>query len=167
MSTLRVDNIQAGSSEYSVPTSQLRQRVLKTYRLQYRSGSWEPSDAYQWLPNGFVDYIPISASSRIRFTLNISYAHATGHAIAHMIFFANGVEQGRHSISGNHIEDMSVYIWDFASWGTSSGRIGYQMRSYADDNHEVRPYTTAHWDGGGGNTFCKGQIVIEEYVPGI
>ena len=164
MSTLRVDNLQAGSREQLVPLTELKQRVIKTYRNQYRSGSWDPSDAYQWLPAGFHDYTPASASSRIRFSIAISYAHSSGHAIAHMIFYANGVEQGRHCISGQSPEHRHLYVWDVASWGTSSGRIGYQVRRYGGSN-VPRFHGTHHWNGAGSNQAAQTEIVIEEYLP--
>jgi hypothetical protein len=49
----------------------------------------------------------------------------------------------------------------------TSGRIGYQMRAHGDDNHEIRPYCTQYWDGGGSVQVCRGQYVIEEYLVGV
>jgi hypothetical protein len=164
MSTIRVDNLQAGSRENLVPLGELRQRVLKTYRESYRGGSWAPANTYSWMPASFVDYTPISASSRIRFSLALSYAHTNGHAILHCIFFANGIEQGRHSISGQSPEHRHLYVWDVASWGTSSGRIGYQSRQYGTSN-QPRIHGTHHWDGVGSNQAAQSEIVLEEYLP--
>ena len=164
MSTLRVDNIQAGSRENLIPVSELRQRVIKTYRNQYRSGSWTPGTSYAWMPAGFADYTPASASSRIRFSISISFAHSNGHAISHCIFYANGVEQGRHTIAGQSPEHRHLYVWDFASWGTSNGRIGYQIRNYGTGN-QGRFNGTHHWDGGGSDQAAQTEIVIEEYFP--
>lgn len=164
MSTLRVDNLRGITNEALVPLSELRQRWLNSYYASYNSGSWTPSTAYGWAPGLFYDYTPASASSRIRATLNFSYSHANGHAICHCIFYANGVEQGRHSIAGQSPEHRHSYVWDFASWGTSAGRIGYQMRQYGSSN-QPRIHGTHHWDGGGSNQNAMGEIIIEEYNP--
>lgn len=164
MSTLRVDNIQGGARDNLIPLSELRHRVVKTARNSYRSGSWLPSLSYQWAPAMFIDYTPARGDTRIRFSINISYAHANGHAIAHCIFFANGAEQGRHSISGQSPEHRHLYVWDVASWGTSNGRIGYQVRNYGTSN-QGRFHSTHHWDGGGSDQAAQTEIVIEEYLP--
>jgi hypothetical protein len=162
MSTLRVDNLQAGSRENLVPLSELRHRVIKTFRNSYRGGSWTPSFAYQWAPALFVDYTPASASSRIRFSTSISFAHTNGVAIAHCIFFANNVEQGRHTIAGQSPEHRHMYVWDCPSWGTSNARIGYQIRNYGSSN-VARFHSTHHWDGSGSDQAAQTEIVIEEY----
>lgn len=169
MSTIIVDQIQTDEDRGPIPLTQLGYRIIKNYRANYDSGQWNPSTAYNWVPGMWADYTPASSSSRIRVYCHLSYARNSGsaHGISHWIFYANGTERGRHSISGNHIEDNSVYVWDFASWGTSSGRIGYQMRAYADDNHEVRPHCTQYWDGGGSVQTCRSQFIIEEYLPGV
>jgi hypothetical protein len=166
MSTIIVDDIVFDQNSGDItPLSDLRHRVIKQFRNTYTNGAWNPDNNYNWVPGMFADYTPLSASSRIRVNCHMSYVGLNAaHAISHWIFYANGVERGRHSISGNHLEDNSVYMWDFPSWGTSNARIGYQSRSYANDNHEVRPHTTRYWDGGGSNQNCFAQIIIEEYV---
>lgn len=169
MSTVIVDSLTVDETRTQIPLTELGYRVIKSYRQTYTGGQWNPTTSYAWIPGMFFDYTPVSASSRIRTYCHIPYARNSGNAlgISHWIFYANGTEQGRHSISGNHLEDMSTYVWDFASWGTSVGRIGYQQRSYADDNHEVRVYTTQYWDGGGSSQVCNGQLIIEEYLIGV
>lgn len=168
MSTLITDSLIINDRGDIVPLTELSRRMIRQYRANYDGGSWNPDTNYNWVPGMFHDYTPLSASSRIRARCHIPYAGVNAaHAISHWIFYANGVEQGRHGMSGNHLEDMSSYTWDFASWGTSSGRIGYQMRAYANDNHEVRPYTTRYWDGGGSGQVCRAQLIIEEYLPGV
>jgi hypothetical protein len=163
MSTLRVDNIRSRSGEAILPLSQLRYRVIKTYRNTYRGGSWDASDTFQWMPSAFVDYTPASASSRIRFNINVSFAHINGHAISHWIFYANGVERGRHSVSGQSPEWRHLYVWDFASWGTFNARIGYQVRRYGGGN-QPRFHGTTHWDGVGSNQAAQTEILLEEYL---
>jgi len=164
MSTLIVDTVRSGPQNEEILVTELRQRVIKTFRNSYRGGSWEPAISYDWVPAGFVDYTPASSSSRIRFTINLSYAHTNGHAITHCIFYANSVEQGRHSISGQSPEWRHMYVWDVASWGTIQGRIGYQMRRYSNSNIS-RIHGTHHWDGVGSNQAAQTEIVIEEYLP--
>jgi hypothetical protein len=165
MSTLRVNEIKSSDTSQPIALNELGYRVIKNYRQNYTGGQWNPDTNYNWVPGMFFDYTPASASSRIRVYCNISYVGLNAaHGISHWIFYANGVERGRHSISGNHLEDNACYTWDFPSWGITAGRIGYQMRSYANDNNEVRPYTTRYWDGTGSQQNCIGQFIIEEYI---
>jgi hypothetical protein len=168
MSTLIVDQLYCDPHEAPVPLTQLGYRIIKNFRQNYDGGAWNPDNTYNWVPGMFNDYTPLLSTSRIRVWCHIPYVGLNAaHGISHWIFFGNGVERGRHSVSGNHIEDESTYVWDFASWGTTAGRIGYQMRSYANDNNEIRPYTTRYWDGGGSQQNCRGQFIIEEYLPGV
>lgn len=164
MSTVRVDELKTPFQSTAIPISELTQRVIKTYRNVYTGGSWEPSDSYQWAPACFVDYTPASASSRIRFSINISFAHSNGHAISHCIFYADNVEIGKHSISGQSPEHRHLYVWDVASWGTSQSRIGYQIRRYGGSNRP-RFHGTTHWNGTGSDQNAQTEIVIEEYLP--
>lgn len=163
MSTLQADFIQTANRTQLVPVDELNYRVIKTYRNSYSGGSWEPTDTYQWMPASYVDYTPASATSRIRFNINIAFAHTNGHAISHCIFYANSVEIGRHSISGQSPEHRHLYIWDIASWGTSQARIGYQVRRYGGSNRP-RFHGTHHWNGSGSNQNAQTEIVLEEYV---
>jgi hypothetical protein len=164
MSIIRVDNIKSKSDEVILPVNELRSRVIKTYRNSYSGGSWDPSDTYSWLPAGFVDYTPVSSTSRIRFNINISFAHTSGHGIAHCIFYANNVEIGRHSIAGQSPEHRHMYVWDFASWGTTESRIGYQVRRYGGSNIP-RFHGTFYWNGTGSNQAAQTEILLEEYFP--
>lgn len=164
MSTLRVNNLSVGPEQMLIPTGELEYRVIKDYRTQYAGGSWEPNDTYQWIPNAWVDYTPSSPNSRIRFTINLSFAHNSGHAIMHCIFYANSVEIGRHNIAGQSPEHRHTYVWDVASWGGSLARIGYQARRYGGSNIP-RVHGTTHWEGGGSNQNANTQIYIDEYFP--
>jgi len=165
MSTVKADNIQGGSRETLIPTSELRSRVIKSYQFNWNGGWWDPSDSYQWLPAGYHDYLPASANSRIRFTISLSYCHINGHGISHCIFYANGNEVGRHCIAGQSPEHMHTYVWDIASWGTTEGRIGYQIRRYGGSN-SGRFHGVTHWDGiGEGNPTAHSEFLIEEYLP--
>jgi hypothetical protein len=164
MSTLRVNNLSVGPEQLVIPTGELENRVIKDFRTQYAGGSWEPSDTYQWIPNAYVDYTPSSTNSRIRFTINLSFAHTSGHAIMHCIFYANGVEIGRHNIAGQSPEHRHTYVWDVASWGGSLARIGYQARRYGGSNIP-RVHGTHHWEGAASNQNANTQIYIDEYFP--
>lgn len=164
MSTLRVNNLSSGPSPYDIPLGELEYRIIKDYRTQYSGGSWEPSDTYQWVPNAYVDYTPASPDSRIRFTINLSYAHTSGTPIMHCVFYANSVEIGRHNISGQSPEWRHCYVWDVASWGGSLARIGYQARRYGGSNIP-RVHGTHHWEGAGSNQNAHTQIYIDEYIP--
>jgi hypothetical protein len=169
MSTLVTDFLSFDPNSNAIPLTELGHRVVKEARAQYTGGQWNPDNSYNWIPGMFNDYTPLLTTSRIRMTCMIPYAGNSGsaHRISHWIFYANGVELGRHGVSGEHLQDARTFVWDTASWGTSSGRMGYQMRAYANDNHEVRVYTTEHWDGGGSQQNCYGQYVIQEYLPGV
>jgi plastocyanin len=165
MSKVIVDNLQTTSRIPYIPLSELWYRPLKSVIQTYTSGQWNPDTNYNWVPGMYIDYVPVSSRSRIKASCTIPYVglnHAAG--ISHWIFYANGIEIAKHCVAGNHIEDCTTYAYDVGSWGTTSARIGYQMRAYANDNHEVRPYTTRYWDGGASNQVCYGQMIIEEYI---
>lgn len=171
MSSIFVNFIKEGpkvfdlyGTQRNVRVEELRHMTLKTYRASYRSGSWTPSTVYAWMPAGYVDYTPASGSSKIRFTINLSYAWINGHAITHNIFYANGVEQGRHSISGYYQEHRRSYVWQVNSWGTFNARIGYQSRNYGTSNQGFF-HTTTYWDGVGSNQAAQSEIYIEEFLP--
>jgi hypothetical protein len=164
MSRIKVNNISPGADQSLVSLGEMQVRIVKDYRFQYSGGSWEPSDSYQWIPNAYVDYTPLLTDSRIRFTINLSFAHTSGHAIMHCIFYANSVEIGRHNIAGQSPEHRHCYVWDVASWGGSLARIGYQARRYGGSNIP-RVHGTHHWDGAGSNQNAHTQIYIDEYVP--
>jgi hypothetical protein len=168
MSTVIVNELQADEFRPPIPLTELGYRVVKNYRASYTGGAWNPDTNYNWVPGMHFDYTPELSNSRIRVYCTIPYAAVNiAHAISHWIFYANGAEQGRHSVSGNHIEDNSLYTWDFPSWGTTSGRIGYQLRSYTNDSNEVRLFTTRYWDGAGSGQNCRGNFTIEEYLVGV
>ena len=166
MSTLVTDTISPDPNLAPLSLDQLRRRVIREKRFTYTGGGWRNNNTFNWVPGAFDDYTPLSASSRIRgyWTLPVARWVGAAHSISHWIFYANGVEQGKHSLSGHHLEHRATYVWDFPSWGTSTGRIGYQMRMYAQGNHEVGVYSTQYWEGGGSNQNCFGQYYIQEYL---
>lgn len=168
MATLTVSTLKNSAGSVTIPVADLRNRTIQHYQSTYTGGEWNPNNSYNWIPGGFVDFTPRRADSRIRFMYRIPYAWvAASHVISHWKFYVNGQVYFWHNMSGTHIEDGNTLVWDFPSWGTTNGRIGYQHRSYADDNHEVRINTTYYWDGGGRSAQnCYSQIMIEEYVGG-
>lgn len=168
MSTLQVNTLVVNQRQINVNVSELGFRTIKRIRQTYSGGQWDPNTTYNWVPGMYYDYTPASSSSRIRITCHIPHAGLnSAHVISHWIFYAAGVEQGRHGVGGQHYEDAGTYIWELASWGASNQRVGYQMRSYQDNNHETRVYTTRYWDGGGSNQNCYGILMIEEFLVGI
>jgi hypothetical protein len=168
MSTLQVNTLVANQRQLNLDTSELGYRMIKRVRQLYTGGQWNPDTNFNWVPGMFFDYTPASTGTRVRITCHIPHAGLNAaHVISHWIFYSNGIEQGKHSISGNHYEDAGTYVWEVASWGTFNARVGYQMRSYANDNHETRVYTTRYWDGGGSNQNCYGQLQIEEFFRGL
>jgi hypothetical protein len=170
MSTLKVNQLKVVDDRRFIGVVDLRTNIVKNYRSTYTGGQWNPDTNYNWVPGMFHDYTPLLDNSRIRVYCHLSYARNSGnaHGISHWIFYANGIERGRHSISGNHLEDHSCYTWDVPSWGANvTGRIGYQMRAYANDNHEVRPHCTQYWDGANSVQNSYSQFVIEEIDFGL
>lgn len=148
-----------------VPVKELAPRIIKRYENTYTSGAWNPNNSFNWAPGSYVDFTPLRADSRISYMWRAPhYWSNTGHAISHWRFYVNGQIYYYHSVSGTYIEDGNVIKWDVPSWGTSSGRIGYTIRSYANDNHEVRLYGTRYWNGGGSTQNSYGQLIVEEYT---
>lgn len=161
---LTLDYIQPTDGSFTIPVRDLTTRVIQFYQAPYINGEWNPNTTYNWVPGAYADFTPRRADSRIRYTMRIPTAWvAASHAISHWYFYANGTLYWYWSESGTHIENGKTFQFDVPSWGTTSGRIGIQHRCYAEDNHEVRLYTTYYWDGGGRNAqIAKGQLIIEE-----
>jgi len=166
MGTLKLNAISNRLGTIIVPVAELVPRVIQRYENTYTGGEWNPDNTSNWAPGGFVDFTPRNAQSRIHFMWRIPHAWSNAtHAISHWRFFVNGICYYWHSQSGVHIEDANVIQWDVPSWGTSSGRIGYQVRSYSNDNHEVRLNTTYYWDGTGRSAQnSRSQLIVEEYI---
>lgn len=166
MGTFRTTAIQHPDGTLVVPTYELQRRVVQQFISNYTAGEWNPDNNYAWAPGSYVDITPRRADSRISYIWRVPHAWSNAtHVISHWTFYVNGVLYYRHSQSGVHIEDGNVMKWDVPSWGTTSGRIGYQIRSYANDNHECRIYCTYYWNGTGrAAQNCSGQLIVEEYV---
>jgi hypothetical protein len=166
MGILTTNSISSPNGAVVIPVKELRTRVIQQYQAEYSGGEWNPDNTSNWAPGSFVDFTPRRADSRISYIWRCPHAWvAASHAISHWRFFVNGTLYYWHSTSGVHIEDGCVMKWDVPSWGTTAGRIGYQIRSYANDNHEVRLYTTYYWNGTGRSVQnAIGQLIVEEYV---
>lgn len=166
MRTATVETISNTSGSLTVPTKELTSRIIQQYNADYTAGEWNPNNTYTWAPGGYVDFTPRLADSRISYIWRVPHACYRGqtHAISHWKFFVNGVVYFWHSVSGRHIEDGNVLKWDVPSWGTTQGRIGYQIRSYSNDNHEVRLYRTDYWNGTSSAQTANGQLIVEEYA---
>lgn len=172
MSTVIVDNLvysEANRENQIISVAELGHRVVKTYRSTYTGGQWNPNTTMNNVPGMYVSWTNAESGNRLRVSCHIPYAGINAaHVISHWQFVGgpSGVV-GSHSISGYHLEDFGWFVWDIAGWYGGSYGVGYQMRAYADDNHENRVYTTRYWDGGGSNQNCYGQMIIEEYRPGL
>jgi len=164
MGVLTTKSLQPVSGANAYPVIELVNRVVQRYENSYTSGMWNPDNNYNWAPGSYVDFTPKRADSRIVYMWRVPHCRDVGssHAISHWRFYVNGAIWFYHSVSGRHIEDGCVIKWEVPSWGTSQGRIGYTIRSYSNDNHEVRLYSTDYWNGGGSNQNCKGQLIVEE-----
>lgn len=166
MGTLTTNAFKNTSGTVVVPVKELKGRVVQRYLADYVGGEWNPDATSNWVPGAYVDFTPKFADSRISYIWRCPHAWSNAtHGISHWRFFVNGLLYYWHSTSGVHIEDGCVMKWDVPSWGTTSGRIGYQIRSYANDNHEVRLYTTYYWNGTGRSAQnAYGQLIVEEYT---
>lgn len=166
MTTLTVNALKHTNSGHAIPIKELTARVIQRHVADYTGGEWNPDNTSNWVPGSWVDFTPLRSDSRISYIWRCPHAWSNNtHAISHWRFYVNGILYFWHSTSGVHIEDGCVLKWDVPSWGTSAGRIGYQIRSYSNDNHEVRLYTTYYWNGTGRSAQnAYGQLIVEEYV---
>ena len=166
MGTLTTAVLTNTANNVTVPVRELTARVIQRYVADYTGGEWNPDNNNNWVPGSWVDFTPKRSDSRISYTWRAPHAWiGQTHAISHWRFYVNGNLYFWNSTSGRHIEDGCVMKWDVPSWGTTAGRIGYQIRAYSNDNHEIRMYTTYYWDGTGRSAQnCKGQLIVEEYA---
>lgn len=166
MGTLTTNAFKNVAESVVVPIKELEGRIIQRHLADYAGGEWNPNLTSNWVPGSFVDFTPQRADSRISYIWRCPHAWvAASHAISHWRFFVNGNLYYWHNTSGVHIEDGCTLKWDVPSWGTTAGRIGYQIRTYAEDNHEVRLYTTYYWDGTGRSAQnARGQLIVEEYT---
>jgi hypothetical protein len=166
MGILTTTAITAAGNFSEIPIKELTARVIQRFESTYTGGEWNPDNASNWVPGSFVDFTPKRADSVISYIWRAPHAWSNAaHAISHWRFFVNGVLYYWHSVSGTHIEDGCTIKWQVPSWGTTLGRIGYQVRSYANDNHETRLYTTYYWNGTGRSAQnARGQLIVEEYA---
>ena len=166
MGSISTDYLQNTAASVTVPVKELETRIIQFYQNTHTAGEWNPDNTYNWIPGAFHDFTPRRADSRIRYTARIPWAWvAASHAISHWYFLANGVLYWYWSEGGTHIENGKSFQFEVPSWGTTSGRIGMQHRSYSNDNHELRLYTTYYWDGTGRSAQnARGQIIIEEIM---
>ena len=165
MGRLDVDNIGwTQFPSYVIPVEELQTRVIQYFTQTYSGGEWNPNTFYNLVPGAFTTFTPRRSDSRINFRMRLPMAWvAASHAIQHFIFEAAGVEYWSWTESGTHHENGKTYQFEVPSWGTFSSVIGLRSRSYADDNHEQRLYTTYYWNGTGRSVQnCVGQLFIEE-----
>lgn len=164
--SLTVDYLTNTSGTVTIPVSELKTRVIQYFQADYSGGEWNPDNNYNWVPGMFRDFTPRRSDTTIKFTARVSEAWvAAGHAISHYYFWAAGNLYYYWSTSGTHIENGRTYEFEVPSWGTSTQRIGLQLRSYANDNHEVRLHTTFYWNGTGRSAQnSRGHLLIEEIL---
>lgn len=168
MGTLTATALQPSSSLVTIPINELNHRVIQHYEATYTGGEWNPDNSYNWAPGSWVDFTPRRADSRIKYMWRAPHAWvAAAHGISHWKFMANNSTYFWHTVAGYHQEDGATVKWDIPTWGLAAGRIGYMIRSYANDNHEFRLNTTYYWDGTGRSAQnARSQLIIEEYVGG-
>lgn len=163
MGILTTKTFSSSNGDIEIPVKELEIRVIQRYENTYTGGSWNSGTGYSWVPGGFVDFTPERADSRICFIYRVPvYRPAANHGISHWRFYVDGVEYFYHSTSMTYYEDGATHKWDVPSWGTNTGRIGYQMRQYG--NNQIRPYGTTYWNGTSSTQNAFGQLIVEEYV---
>lgn len=164
-SSVTVTYLENRSGTFKVPVNELRHRVIQQHNEVYTQGEWNPDVTYRWAPGSYVDFTPLKADSRIRYIWRIPQRWITqGHSISHWKFYVANTIYYYHSQSATYLEDGNAIIWEVPSWGTFQERIGYQIRAYQNDNHELRLYSTTYWDGSGSQQVCHGQLIVEEIV---
>lgn len=166
MGTLAIEYLENTSGSVKIPVKELETRVIQYFHAPYTAGEWNPDTNFNWIPGAFRDFTPRKADSRIKFTARIPTAWSNAsHAISSWRFFANGVLYYQWSESGTHIENGKTWEFEIPSWGTTSGRIGIQLRSHTNDSNELRLYTTYYWDGTGRSAQnARGHLMIEEIL---
>lgn len=162
---LTVEYLQNTAGTISVPVKELQLRTIQLYQAEYTSGEWNPDTNYNWIPGTWADFTPRRADSRIKYTMRLPLAWSNAaHGISHLYFWAAGTLYWYWSESGTHYENAKMFQFEVPSWGTSTQRIGMQLRSYANDNHELRAFRTYYWDGVGSVQNSKGHLMIEEVI---
>lgn len=163
-SMLTTKSFSNSTGSFEIPIKELEVRVIQRYENTYTGGSWNSGTSYSWVPGGYVDFTPLRADSRISFIYRVPvYRSNNTHVISHWRFYVNGNIYFYHSTSGTHLEDGATYKWDVPSWGTTQGRIGYQIRDYDGDN-EITLYGTQYWNGSSSVQVANGQLIVEEYA---
>lgn len=165
MGTLTVNQISASNGGVVVPVKELGVRTIQRYQNTYTGGDWNPSNTSDWLPGSYVDFTPLRADSTIIYQCRIPVAwRNAAHCITHWRFYVNGFLLHWHDSNGYHLEDGCTWKWEFPSWGTTTGRIGYQVRSYSVNSNTLRFYTTYYWNGVNSNQTSYGQLMVDEQV---
>lgn len=152
----------------TIPLAELSSRVIQRYEAEYTAGEWNPDNSYNWIPGSFVDFTPLRSDSMISYIWRAPTAFfSSTHGISHWKFYVAGSIYSMHSTSSAHQEDGSTYIWEVPSWGAGvSGRVGYQMRAYSNNSHEIRVYSTNYWNGSASRQTANGQLIVEE-IAGV
>lgn len=167
MSVLTIDYLETTDGSVKIPVKDFSTRVIQYVTQEYTGGSWNPDNNYNWVPGAHYDFTPKRADSVIRFTARIpAYRSNAAHAISSWRFYANGVLLYQFSESETYYENGRVWEFEAPSWSTTQARIGFQVRSQANDNNELRFYGTTYWDGVGSTQNARGQMFIEERVNG-
>lgn len=165
MGTLTANKLIARQGGVEVPVNELNGRTIQRYSNVYTGGDWNPDNTFNWVPGSWVDFTPLRADSKIIYQCRIPLAwRNAAHCITHWLFYVNGTLWHWHNANGYHLEDATTWKWEIPSWGTSTGRIGYQVRSYAVNNHTLRFYTTYYWNGVNSNQNSYGHLIVEEQL---
>lgn len=152
----------AGSGSYLTNKCICINRIINNYT----GGPWGSPASYTWVPGLFIDYTPLRADSLIKWSANFSiyWNDPNSYGIMHQYFYWNGQVRDSWTYGAQYYEHRSHYERVYPSWGTTSGRIGFQSRYYSTSYYGAY-HGTRYWDGGGGSSGnSAGQLVLEEYL---
>ena len=164
MGSLNVDYITDRAQSFSIPVSTLKGRIIQYISEEYTAGEFNPDNTYRWIPGAHYDFTPLRSDTRIKYNCRLPMAWVgAAHSISAMKFFVDTTEYFAWSQSMTYYENSYDFEFEVPSWGAGvQGRIGLQIRSHANNNNEVRVYSTTYWNGAGSRQTANGQMFIEE-----
>lgn len=150
--------------------------LINYVEYPYTAGVWNASTSEAWVPGLYVDYTPISSTSKIKLHLEFSCSFNGGNGhIGHFRSYV-GTDAGAGSgaagnyafksyisISGQTSEERVSMEIPCASWGAGvEGRIGLYGRGYSG-SWMPRFHASYYWNGAQGQKYCEPIVYIEEW----
>jgi hypothetical protein len=149
--------------------------LINRVEYPYTAGVWNSTTTNTWVPGLYVDYTPLSSTSKIRLYLEftVGFNAGSGHIGHYMTYI--GADNGLTGATGNYLqsnftpisgqtseERVSMQI-PCDSWGAGvEGRMGLYGRSYGSSWY-ARFHGSYYWNGGVGQQYCEPIVYIEEW----